>query len=104
MTKNKQAKRAAHARKLRTGEPYVLPRRASAGKALRDQLLEEALTELDFDLATAEFADASDEIAAVIEEERETSADASDTGGWTEDDDSGYGPYSSFAHAMAKDD
>ena len=27
-----------------------------------------------------------------------------DDGGWTEDDDSGYGPYSYFAHAMAKDD
>lgn len=25
-------------------------------------------------------------------------------GGWTEDDDSGFGPYSYFAHAMAKDD
>jgi hypothetical protein len=27
-----------------------------------------------------------------------------DDGGWTEDDDTGYGPYSYFAHAMAKDD
>lgn len=31
-------------------------------------------------------------------------ADAYDTGGYTPDDDSGYGPYSYFAHAMAKDD
>jgi hypothetical protein len=31
-------------------------------------------------------------------------ADAYDEGGYTEDDDSGYGPYSYFAHAMAKDD
>jgi 5-methylcytosine-specific restriction endonuclease McrA len=30
--------------------------------------------------------------------------DADDAGGWTPDDDSGYGPYSYFAHAMAKDD
>ncbi len=25
-------------------------------------------------------------------------------GGWSEDDDSGYGPYSYFAHAMATGD
>lgn len=31
-------------------------------------------------------------------------ADAHDCGGYAEDDDSGYGPYSYFAHAMAKDD
>lgn len=31
-------------------------------------------------------------------------ADEGDEGGWTEDDDSGFGPYSYFAHAMAKDD
>jgi hypothetical protein len=30
--------------------------------------------------------------------------DAADAGGWTPDDDTGYGPYSYFAHAMAKDD
>jgi len=30
--------------------------------------------------------------------------DAPDYGGWDPDDDSGYGPYSYFAHAMAKDD
>jgi 5-methylcytosine-specific restriction endonuclease McrA len=31
-------------------------------------------------------------------------ADVDDDGGYTEDDDSGYGPHSYFAHAMAKDD
>jgi len=31
-------------------------------------------------------------------------ADAADDGGWTPDDDTGYGPFSYFAHAMAKDD
>lgn len=41
------------------------------------------------------------EIAEIINDEL---ADACDDGGWTEDDDSGYGPYSYFAHAMAKDD
>jgi hypothetical protein len=30
--------------------------------------------------------------------------DAADAGGWTPGDDSGYGPFSYFAHAMAKDD
>jgi hypothetical protein len=30
--------------------------------------------------------------------------DAGDAGGWIPDDDSGYGPFSYFAHAMAKDD
>jgi hypothetical protein len=39
------------------------------------------------------------EILDVIEDEM-----AYDDGGWTEDDDTGYGPYSYFAHAMAKDD
>jgi hypothetical protein len=34
----------------------------------------------------------------------EVRADALNDGGWTEDDDTGYGPDSYFAHAMAKDD
>jgi hypothetical protein len=39
------------------------------------------------------------EILDAIEDEMDY-----DDGGWTEDDDTGYGPYSYFAHAMAKDD
>jgi len=38
-----------------------------------------------------------------VEVQREL-ADVYDMGGYTPDDDSGYGPYSYFAHAMAKDD
>ena len=106
MTKNKRAKRDARERKQRNGEPYVVARRESGGKTLREQLLAD-LIELDLD--PAEWTDATDdEIAAAIDEERELIADeyadAMDIGGWTEDDDSGYGPYSYFAHAMAKDD
>lgn len=106
MTKNKRAKRDARERKQRNGEPYVVARRESDGKTLREQLLAD-LTELDLD--PAEWTDATDgEIAAAIVEERELLAneyaDAMDTGGWSEDDDSGYGTYSYFAHAMAKDD
>lgn len=40
--------------------------------------------------------------AEIVAEIDEVLAD--DTGGWTEDDDSGYGPYSYFAHAMARAD
>ena len=39
------------------------------------------------------------EILNAIEDEMDY-----DDGGWTEDDDTGYGPYSYFSHAMAKDD
>lgn len=106
MTKNKSAKRDARERKQRNGEPYVLARRESAGKTLRVQLMTD-LVELDLD--PAEFAEASgEEVGAAIVDERELLADqyadAMDPGGWTEDDDSGYGSYSYFAHAMAKDD
>jgi hypothetical protein len=41
---------------------------------------------------------------AAIEDELDAISEALDPGGWSEDDDSGYGPYSYFAHAMAKDD
>jgi len=40
----------------------------------------------------------------VLEDEASAYADAMDDGGWTPDDDTGYGPYSYFAHTMAKDD
>lgn len=39
-----------------------------------------------------------------IEDEQDAVADALDPSGWTEDDDSGYGPHSYFAHGMSKDD
>jgi len=44
------------------------------------------------------------EILDAIADEQDAWADALDDGGWTEDDDTGYGPYSYFVHAMAKDD
>jgi hypothetical protein len=44
------------------------------------------------------------EILDVIAEEQDAWVDALDDGRWTEDDDTGYGPYSYFVHAMAKDD
>ncbi len=40
----------------------------------------------------------------VLDQAADELADAYDMGGYTPDDDSGYGPYSYFAHAMAKDD
>ena len=43
-------------------------------------------------------------MVAAVEDERDSAADAYDDGGWTEDDDSGYGQYCYFAHAMAKGD
>ena len=62
MTKNKRAKRDARERKQRTGEPYVVARRESGGKTLREQLFAD-LIELDLD--PAEWTDATDdEIAA----------------------------------------
>jgi hypothetical protein len=60
---------------------------------LLDQLAEAGMDPGEFRGASrAEIIDAIDEM------------DAYDDGGWTEDDDTGYGPYSYFAHAMAKDD
>jgi hypothetical protein len=44
------------------------------------------------------------EIVAAIENEQDAISEGLDPGGWTVDDDAGYGPYSYFAHAMAKDD
>jgi 5-methylcytosine-specific restriction endonuclease McrA len=68
---------------------------AALKKARRRRLLD-ALEETGLD--PGEFRGAS------RAEERDAWADAPDDGGWTEDDDTGYGPYSYFAHAMAKDD
>jgi len=66
-------------------------------KARRQRLLD-LLEEAGLD--PGEFRGASRaEILDIIEDEM-----AYDDGGWTEDDDTGYGPYSYFAHAMAKDD
>jgi hypothetical protein len=71
-------------------------------KARRQRLLD-LLNEMGMD--PDEFRGASRaEILDAIEDERAAHGDALDAGGWTEDDDTGYGPYSYFAHAMAKDD
>ena len=71
-------------------------------KARRQRLLDE-LEETGLD--PGEFRGASRaEILDAIAEEQDAWADALDDGGWTEDDDTGYGPYSYFAQAMAKDD
>jgi 5-methylcytosine-specific restriction endonuclease McrA len=79
------------------------PHEWSALKKARRQRLIDVLTDMGLDLD--EFRGASRaEMVAAIEDERDARADALDLGGWTEDDDSGYGPYSYFAHAMAKDD
>lgn len=106
MTKDRRHKRDARERKERVGESYVAARRNTAGKTRRDQLVGE-LVELDLD--PDDYTDLTDdEISDVIADEqdslRDAYADAMDTGGWTEDDDSGYGPFSYFAHAMSKDD
>jgi 5-methylcytosine-specific restriction endonuclease McrA len=68
-------------------------------KKARRQRLMELLTEAGLD--PGDFRGVSRaEILEAIEDEM----DYDDDGGWTEDDDTGYGPYSYFAHAMAKDD
>jgi 5-methylcytosine-specific restriction endonuclease McrA len=75
---------------------------AALKKARRQRLLD-LLNEMGMD--PDEFRGASRaEILDAIEDERDAYGDALDAGGWTEDDDTGYGPYSYFAHAMAKDD
>jgi hypothetical protein len=58
------------------------------------------MREIDLDPANFRGANRADLVAAL----QDALADESDIGGWTEDDDSGYGPNSYFAHAMAKDD
>ncbi len=44
------------------------------------------------------------EMIAAIDDELDTISEALDPRGWSVDDDSGFGPYTYFAHAMAKDD
>jgi hypothetical protein len=71
-------------------------------KARRQRLLDQMD---DMGLDNKNFRGASRaEMIAAIDDEIDTVSDELDSGGWTEDDDSGYGPYSYFAHAMAKDD
>ncbi len=76
------------------------PREWSALKKARRQQLVEDLIDYGFDAEDLRGMTRAEMITAL----QDNLADAYDTGGWTEDDDSGYGPYSYFAHAMAKDD
>ena len=72
-------------------------------KERRQRLLDE-LAEYGYersDFPGYSWADMWDE---VLDAEADAQAEAADDGGWTPDDDSGYGPFSYFAHAMAKDD
>jgi len=66
-------------------------------KARRQQLLD-WIEEMGLDVEDFRGATRVEMIDAIDDE-----TDAVDLGGWSEDDDSGYGPYSYFAHAMAKD-
>jgi HNH endonuclease len=93
------------------GEPLLLcddrDQWATVERQLRKERRQRLLDELaDLGYERSEFpgyswADMWDE---VLEDEASAYADAMDDGGWTPDDDTGYGPYSYFAHAMAKED
>jgi hypothetical protein len=79
------------------------PREWAALKKARRQRLLDLLDSMG--LNPGDFRGASRaEILEAIADEDDAWAEANDAGGWTQDDDSGYGPYSYFAHAMAKDD
>jgi 5-methylcytosine-specific restriction endonuclease McrA len=75
----------------------------SALKKARRQRLLDQMVELGLDVEDFRGASRAEMIAAV-DDEMDAMSEPFDPGGWTEDDDSGYGPYSYFAHAMAKDD
>lgn len=64
-------------------------------------------SDLGLDAADFKGATRTEMVAAlqdVIEDEADAQAEAMDPGGWDMDDDSGFGPFSYFAHAMPKDD
>ena len=77
------------------------PKEWSALKKARRQRLLDEMEEMGLDVEDFRGAPRAEMLAA-IEDQMDALSD--DSGGWTEDDDSGYGPYSYFAHAMAKDD
>lgn len=69
--------------------------KTSRRQRLVDQMEDEGLNLNDFRGATRE---------EMITELQDAICVAAESGSWTEDDDSGYGPYSYFARAMAKND
>jgi len=99
-----------YATRVRPDAPTLLcddeqrwPKEWLALKKARRQMLLDQMEEMGLDVGDFRGAPRVEMIAA-IEKVRELFSEGVDPGGWTEDDDSGYGPYSYFAHAMAKDD